>query len=284
MGPSAMDNNRYLSSFQGIRGTIQAWPTHDPRAQTPARHLRRSLDPAALNNSPGSMGYRWILFDADNTLFDFDRSAHEALQRTIEAHGVAFEPAHATTYQQINTRYWHAFERGEVEQSRLRVGRFEELLKNLGLTATDPATFATHYEQRLSEGGHLLDGSEEILEILRPHVQMALITNGLQSVQRPRLAKSPIRPYFREILISEEVGAAKPDPQIFEVAFSRMGSPTPAEVLMVGDSLSSDIRGGADFGCDTCWYNPHQNPLGSDVSPTFEIEHLRQLEAICISR
>ena len=230
------------------------------------------------------MGYRWILFDADNTLFDFDRSASEALRRTIEAHGLTYQPAHANTYQQINSRYWHAFERGEIQQSRLRVARFEELLENLDLLSVDPASFATHYEQRLSEGIHLLDGSEEILEVLRPHVQMALITNGLQSVQRPRLERSPIRAYFQEILISEEVGAAKPDPQIFKAAFTRMGSPDPAEVLMVGDSLSSDIRGGANFGCDTCWYNPNGNPLGANDSPTFEIQHLRQLEALCIPR
>lgn len=228
------------------------------------------------------MSYRWILFDADNTLFDFDRSAREALQRTIEAHGCRFEPSHLELYEQINTRYWQAFEKGEVDQARLRIGRFEDLLKELGMQSPDPGQFAEDYEQNLSRNGHLLEGSEEILETLRPHVQMALITNGLLNVQRPRLDSSPIRPYFREILISEEVGAAKPDPKIFEIAFLRMGSPDRSEVLIVGDSLSSDIQGGVNFGIDTCWYNPNQKSRDHDVAATFEIESLRELEAICV--
>lgn len=246
--------------------------------------LINTLDAAVYRLSPGKMSYRWILFDADNTLFDFDRSAREALQQTVEAHGHRFESDQVTSYERINACYWQAFERGEIDQDRLRVERFEELLPAIGMPTAIPGQFAEDYERNLSRGCHLLDGAEQILETLKPHVQLALITNGLKDVQRPRLANSPIRPYFRVILISEEVGAAKPDPRIFEIAFQRMGSPTRAEVLIVGDSLSSDIQGGSDFGIDTCWFNPTRKTRDRDVTVTFEIESLEELAPICLRR
>ncbi len=228
------------------------------------------------------MSYRWILFDADNTLFDFDRSAAEALRQTVEAHGNRFDPGHVASYATINHRYWQAFERGEIDQARLRVDRFEEFLRESGMLDTVPGEFSVDYEQNLGRGSHLLGGALEILEKLQPHVELALITNGLMDVQRPRLAGSPIAAFFREILISEEVGAAKPDPEIFAIAFQRMGSPALSEVLMVGDSLSSDMKGGSDFGIDTCWFNPKGNTRDRAVSVTYEIQSLDELAAICI--
>ena len=230
------------------------------------------------------MHYQWILFDADNTLFDFDRAATEALQHTLEAYDHPFDTSQLATYERINTSYWQAFERGEITQDLLRVQRFEDLLQELELTSTPADVFAADYEHNLSLGTHLLEGAQEILEALKPHVEMALITNGLLDVQRPRLTRSTIHSYFRETLISEEVGAAKPDPKIFEIAFERMGNPSRSEVLIVGDSLSSDIQGGSDFGIDTCWFNPGRKARDREVAITFEITELRELEAICVPK
>jgi 2-haloacid dehalogenase len=230
------------------------------------------------------MGYQWILFDADNTLFDFDRAAAEALRQTIEAHGHAFESHHVESYGAVNARYWQAFERGEIDQATLRVERFAEFLRSVSIHSVAARDFSVDYEVNLGGCSYLLEGAEAILETLRPHVEMALITNGLQNVQRPRLANSPIARFFADTIISEEVGAAKPDPRIFAIAFERMGSPEPSQVLIVGDSLSSDIKGGSDFGIDTCWYNPQRQPLDPEIPTTYQIETLHELAAICIPR
>jgi HAD superfamily hydrolase (TIGR01509 family) len=109
------------------------------------------------------------------------------------------------------------------------------------------------------------------------HVGMILITNGLRTVQRSRLARSTIAPYLVDVVISEEVGAAKPDPRIFEVAFQKMGCPPRQEVLIVGDSLTSDIRDGHGYGVDTCWYNPRCLPHSPEIDVVYEIRALEEL-------
>jgi 2-haloacid dehalogenase len=107
-----------------------------------------------------------------------------------------------------------------------------------------------------------------------------IITNGLRDVQRPRIAKSAIGGCFAGVVISEEVGASKPDGRIFEVAFERMGCPRKEDVLIVGDSLSSDMQGGSDYGIDTCWFNPQKKPRDPDVEIDYEIRDLRELLAL----
>ena len=106
---------------------------------------------------------------------------------------------------------------------------------------------------------------------------MVVLTNGLPEVQRQRLAGSAIRTYLAGLVISGEVGAAKPDPRIFDAAFEVMGRPEREEVLMVGDSLTSDIAGGKAHGIDTCWFNPQGNPRTLEVKPRYEIRSLREL-------
>ena len=222
------------------------------------------------------MNYEWILFDADGTLFDYDRAEASALERTFAEFGIPIGPGAAETYRRINGEIWRQFEEGEISARRLRSRRFELLAEALGV-AFDPQAFSTRYLQNLAQSVDLIDGAEQVLEALHGRVGLMLITNGLQEVQRSRLARSTIGHYFSDVIISEEVGAAKPEPQIFEVAFERMGRPPRDKVLMVGDSLTSDIQGGSDYGLDTCWYNPGQQPRDSDLPVRYEIQDLRQL-------
>jgi 2-haloacid dehalogenase len=222
------------------------------------------------------MKYQWLLFDADGTLFEYDRAEAEALQRTFEQFGCPFEPGYAEAYRRINGDIWLAFEQGEITQTRLRTERFERLFGAVGVNL-EAASFSAQYLQNLAEGTYLVDGAAEVVQALYGRVGLALITNGLRDVQRPRFARSAIGKYFSRLVISEEVGAAKPDPQIFEVAFQQMGWPHKQDVLMIGDSLSSDMKGGSDYGIDTCWFNPAGKPRELDVEVRYEIADLREL-------
>jgi 2-haloacid dehalogenase len=222
------------------------------------------------------MKYKWLLLDADSTLFDYDRAEATALQRTFEQFGYEFQPAIAEVYRQINHEIWRQFEQGRISQDRLRTRRFELLFEEIH-TGSDPVKFSATYIQNLAEGAYLIDGAEKVVKSLVGQVGLVLITNGLKEVQRSRLARSTISDCFSDVVISDEVGAAKPDTRIFQVAFERMGHPKKADVLIVGDSLTSDIKGGNEYGIDTCWFNPTRLVCDQDVEIQYEIRQLDEL-------
>ncbi len=229
------------------------------------------------------MTYTWFLFDADDTLFDYDKAESEALSRTFAQFDCVFDAAYLDAYHTINAQLWRDFERGAIEQERIKTLRFERLFTTIGLrSAPDAVTFSARYLENLGNCAYLLDGAETVITALRGSVHLALITNGLQAVQRPRLERSSIGAAFEVIVISEEVGCSKPRPGIFDVAFARMGQPRKAEVLMIGDSLTSDIKGGSDYGIDTCWYNPNNTPRPTDLAITYEIRALRELLSLAM--
>lgn len=223
--------------------------------------------------------YTWLLFDADGTLFDYDQAEMTALQKTFGQFNLPWEPGSLRAYQQINAQMWRAFEQQQITQAELRVKRFEQLFEALSIPALPP-TFSTAYLEHLAGCTELIDGAEALLKALHPAYHIAILTNGLKDVQRPRLMRSAIRGYITELVISEEVDAAKPDPAIFEIAFARMGRPPKAEVLMIGDSLTSDIQGARQYGLDACWYNPAHQPRPTGLEITYEIGALSELEAV----
>ena len=220
--------------------------------------------------------YHWLLFDADGTLFDYDRAEAAALTNTFHDFEFQYLPAYAGIYREINGQFWRDFELGLVDQISLRTGRFERLFNSVGLKA-DPELFSHLYLEHLSQGTYLIDGAEEILEVLQRDYSMAIITNGLKDVQRPRLARSTIGAYFDAIIISEEVGYAKPDAGIFDAAFQSIGQPSREEVLIIGDSLTSDIAGGIEYGIGTCWFNPSELERDPELAIRYEITHLEEL-------
>lgn len=222
------------------------------------------------------MKYEWLLFDADGTLFDYDRAEGTSLELTFKEFGFGYQPSHADTYRRINSAIWHDFEQGKISQKRLRTRRFETLFEALRIEG-DAEAFSTRYLRNLAEGAELIEGAEHVVRTLQGRVGMMIITNGLTDVQRPRFARSVIGDCFADLVISEEVGAAKPHNKIFDIAFEKMQSPRQEEVLIVGDSLSTDIKGGNNYGIDTCWFNPQRGPGKGEVEPTYEIAALGEL-------
>ena len=219
------------------------------------------------------MSYTWCLFDADGTLFDFERTAAAALEQTFVDFKTAYDPAFLDLYRAIDERLWEALERGELSRSHLHVKRFADLLDSVGVDH-DAEVFADRYLEHVGQGTDLIEGAECIISDLANRVHLALITNGFAAVQKSRFARSPLTRLFETIVISEEVGATKPDPAIFDEAFRRMGSPAKSDVLMIGDSLTADIRGGIDYGIDTCWFNPVGDPAPQDMAITHVVREL----------
>ena len=220
--------------------------------------------------------YQWLLFDADGTLFDYDRAEKTALQETFRLTGVKFDPDYLAVYQRINHSAWQAVEKGELTVSVLKVRRFESLLETIG-AAHPPEPFSACYLECLAACSELIEDAAEVLQALAGKYRMAILTNGLQAVQRPRLARSTIGRHFEEIVVSEEIGAAKPAREFFDTVWERLGHPSKKAALMIGDGWVSDIVGATQYGMDACWFNPGNKPRPTGAEITREIASLREL-------
>lgn len=222
--------------------------------------------------------YQWLFFDADGTLFDFEKSQAIALKQVFQHHKIPYDLSHLVAFRQINAELWHALEQRRVTPDELKVRRFELLLATTG-TNQAPGPFGEVYLQFLGACPELIDGAVELLQTLHRKYRIAILTNGLKKVQRRRLERSTIRDYVSEIIVSEEIGFAKPAPEYFDVAFAHAGNPAKHEVLMIGDSWNSDILGAARYGMDACWYNPSRQPRPASPEITHEIATLAELPA-----
>lgn len=223
-----------------------------------------------------SQRYQWLFFDADGTLFDFEKSQGIALEQVFLHHNLPYDVSHLAAFRRINADLWHALERRQVTPEVLKVRRFERLLTAVGAEHA-PESFGEVYLEYLGACPELMDGAVELLRALHGRYQMAILTNGLKAVQRSRLARSAIRHYVSDMIVSEEIGFAKPAAEYFDVAFARAGNPARREVLMIGDSWNSDIQGAAQYGIDACWYNPGRQPRPSNLRITHEIAALEEL-------
>jgi 2-haloacid dehalogenase len=222
--------------------------------------------------------YSTILIDLDHTLFDSDSSESAALRQAMNIAGITETDGYTADFRRINLGLWAMVERGEMTPQQVRTLRFEKLLQETGLDA-DPQAMAEAYVLGLGASGDLYSGALDVLEHLSRYASLALLTNGLSEVQRTRVERTGIAEYFDSIVISAEVGVAKPHTEIFDIAFGQLGSPSKETALMVGDSLSSDIQGGTNYGIATCWYNPYRRPAGPGDNISHEIRALDELPA-----
>ena len=220
--------------------------------------------------------YQWLLFDADGTLFDFERAEVTAFEQAFGLMGVKFEPSYLATYQRINQTLWQAVESGEIKPAVVKLRRFEILLEAIGVDIS-AVKLSDAYVECLAARAELIEDANEVLQALHGKYRIAILTNGLQAVQRGRLARSVIRDHIADIIISEEIGFVKPAREFFDIALARIGNPSIREVLMIGDSWTSDIQGAVQSGIDACWYNPNKKPRPTSLEITREITSLREL-------
>ncbi|MUJ27299.1 pyrimidine 5'-nucleotidase [Aliivibrio fischeri] len=225
------------------------------------------------------MKYQWILFDADETLFHFD--AFAGLQRMFAGYGVEFGKEEFIEYQLVNKPLWVDYQNNEITAQQLQETRFEEWAKKVGVT---PKAMNSAFMMAMAEICTPLDGARELLDsLLASNVKMGIITNGFTELQKIRLEKTEFSHYFELIVISEQVGIAKPDKRIFEHTFSMIGNVDLSTVLMVGDNPDSDVLGGMNAGIDTCWLNVDGKACPESVEPTYEVASLFDLKTTLIS-
>lgn len=223
--------------------------------------------------------YKFLFIDLDDTILDFHKAEHIALSKTLEAFGIAPTQAVCDRYSQINRAHWERLERKELTREQVVVGRFAVLFAELGVKA-DAAKCADMYAENLGIGHYFLPGAPEAVEALAKSYQLYLASNGTASVQSGRLKSANISHFFRDIFISQDMGADKPAKQYFDNCFARIPGFEPAKAMIVGDSLTSDILGGINAGIATCWVNPRHKPGREDIHPDYEIECLAQLPAL----
>ncbi len=199
------------------------------------------------------MAYQWILFDLDDTLFDFP--APRALELALAHYSVTLTPERLADYQTLNQALWQQYNAGDIDAATLKAARFRDLAP---LAGVDPQTLNAQFMQQILHCSRPLEGVVDTLRQLQGKVRMGIITNGFADVQRARLEHSGLADCFEWMVISEELGVPKPDPRIFQCALTQMDQVAPADVLMVGDNPQTDVAGAAGVGMDTCWFNSQQ--------------------------
>lgn len=216
------------------------------------------------------MKYEVFLFDLDDTLLEFEASERNAFKQAFTEAGLAEGlNAYREEYRAISNVLWRELEEGRTTMAELKVSRFRQLFAKFGIKL-DVEQFSETYLELLGKEAHLIEGVIPMLDSLGD-ARLAIVTNGFVKAQIARIACSPLNKRFEVILSSEEAGYQKPRPEIFQEALDRLGVVDKSRVLMCGDSLTSDIRGGNRFGIDTCWYNPLRKENTTDARPTYEI-------------
>jgi len=214
--------------------------------------------------------YSWLLFDADGTILDYRAAEAHSLKTAVSSFGLDADEEVLKLYQSINSALWTELEKGAISSQELRVKRFDTLSSRMGweLSAEE---FSRVYLQELGRSGFMMPGAAQMLKDLPRGINKAIITNGIKDTQYGRLKQASLMDTFDEIIISEEAGTAKPAAGFFDYALERIGSRKIEEMLVIGDSLSSDIAGGNGYGIDTCWFNPEGLENTSGIDPTYEI-------------
>ncbi len=222
------------------------------------------------------MKYEALIFDADATLYDFQKAEELSFTQTMQAYGYPADQESYRLYSKINEAMWKKLERGEVGKTELRTLRFDEYAKAAGIQF-DADTISQVYTDALAQQGILFEGAMAVIQAASAQIDCYIASNGIGYVQRSRFAKSKLEPYFKQVFISEEVGAEKPDLKFFKTVQDTLGIKKSKQILFVGDSLSADIKGGVQAGWTTVWYNPAHHQNSTTFIPDYEIEDLKEV-------
>lgn len=220
--------------------------------------------------------YSFLLFDADNTLLDFDANERASLTDTFRTFGIAYDEETIRLYHGINLMYWKMLSEKKISKEELLIKRFATLYEKLGINA-DPVATENHYRSQLGKGCQVVPGALDVCRKLRKDYKLFVITNGVATTQHSRLEGSEVAELMDGIFISDEIGYDKPDVRFFEYVQRSIQGFEKSKALVIGDSLFSDIRGGVDFGLDTCYLNVYNEKNTSEIQPTYEIQDIIEL-------
>ena len=220
-----------------------------------------------------------VFLDIDDTLLDFHKAEANAIRKTFSDMGIEPTQELIRHYSEVNLSQWHDLEKGLITREKLLTKRFDILYAELGITLSSEKT-QSFYEKYLSREAYFIEGAQELLDALYGRYRLFIASNGTAYVQKGRIGITGIAKYFEKIFISEHIGFDKPSKEYFDACFAQIPDFAPEESIIVGDSLSSDIRGGINAGIKTCWYNPKGKTCGEDTVPDFEIRSLSELPAL----
>ena len=220
----------------------------------------------------------FLFLDLDDTILDFHTAERVAISKTIREFGVEPTEEILNRYHEINKWHWEQLELGKQTRAEILVNRFGVLFETLGV-AVDAAKCAKAYEINLSTGHWFLPGAEEAVDRLSKKYRLFLASNGTAVVQKGRMTSANLYRFFEQVFVSQEIGHNKPSKEYFDGCFARIPGFDKEKAMIVGDSLSSDIKGGINAGIKTVWVNPEHKDCG-DIRPDYEIEALSQLEAL----
>ena len=225
--------------------------------------------------------YTCVLLDVDNTLLDFDAAERQALTDMLAEYELPHAEAAYDTYHKVNRELWDSLAKGQLNKQKLFQIRFSRFMQAMQLPDNGKGkAMNDRYEELLATHADLLPGALTALEELSEVATLALVSNGAIAVQESRIAASGIDRYMDGIYISEKVGAAKPSAKLFEHAFRDLGITNKSRVLMVGDDLLADIKGGLNAGVDTCWFNPGNLENKSGITPKYTVSSYEELYRI----
>ena len=222
--------------------------------------------------------FQVLLWDIDGTILDFLASERYGIRAGFARLGLGeCTDEMLTDYSAINRRHWERLERGEITKPEVLEGRFREFFAKYGIPTDRVAEFNRGYQIDLGETICFRDDAPAVLRALHPFFRQYGVTNGTRIAQENKIRKSGLDRLLDHVFISENIGAEKPSVAFFEGVWSKIGRFVPEEVLIIGDSLTSDIKGGNNAGIRTCWYNPGHAVNDRGVRVDYEIDDLRAL-------
>ncbi len=222
--------------------------------------------------------YKYLLWDIDGTVLDFHAAEAYAIRALFKKYKIGrCSDQVIKLYSEINSKYWQMLERNELTKAEILVGRFREFFGKIGVDASISENFNKDYQVTLGDCIVFIDKAKDILISQKGKYTLAAVTNGTKIAQEKKLQLSGLNEVFDDIFISENVGTEKPNKKFFDYVFEKLGINNKKEVLLIGDSLTSDMKGGFVAGIDTCWFNPEHNPNNEDIPVTYEIDHLGKL-------
>lgn len=220
-----------------------------------------------------------VLLDLDNTIIDFNECARRSIMGIFEDLGFTYNDNVFDTFLTENVKIWKRLELGEIDKAYLRANRWNIILGKLGIDY-DGSVIEERFENGVALGAYPVEGAYDLLDYLDKKYDLYVVSNGLKFVQESRVKIGKYDKYFKSLFLSEDIGIQKPDVRFFDYCYEKLGRPNKDELILIGDSLSADIKGGNNFGIDTIWFNKNGEDNLTDIKPTYTVNTLKEIESI----
>ncbi len=220
-----------------------------------------------------------VLLDLDNTIIDFNECARRSIMGIFEDLSFPYNDNVFKTFLTENVKIWKRLESGEIDKVYLRANRWNIILDKLGIDY-DGKIIEERFENGVALGAYPVEGAYQLLDYLYDKYDLYVVSNGLKFVQESRVKIGKYDKYFKALFLSEDIGIQKPDTRFFDYCYEKLCQPKKDELILIGDSLSADIKGGNSFGIETIWFNKNGEDNITDIKPTYTVNKLKEIESI----